>query len=94
MTVKKAVIIGLLLEILIGCLAGVFYFKFYVYTPTYSIRAMQKAMQSGDVEELKNRVDLDGLFKLNTVILTIAGKTAICYLAISRIIFVHQLLSE
>ena len=65
MTVKKAVIIGLLLEILIGCLAGVFYFKFYIYTPTYSIRAMQKAMQSGDVEELKNRVDLDGLFKLN-----------------------------
>lgn len=65
MTVKKAVIIGLLLEILIGCLAGVFYFKFYIYTPTYSIRAMQKAMQSGDVKELKNRVDLDGLFKLN-----------------------------
>ena len=59
MTVKKAVIIGLLLEILIGCLAGVFYFKFYIYTPTYSIRAMQKAMQSGDVEELKNRVDLE-----------------------------------
>ncbi len=65
MTIKKAVIIGLLLELLIGCLAGVFYFKFYIYTPTYSIRAMQKAMQSGDVEALKERVDLDGLFKLN-----------------------------
>lgn len=61
MTIKKAVIIGLLLEILIGFLAGAFYFKFYIYTPTYSIRAMQ----SGDVEALKERVDLDGLFKLN-----------------------------
>ncbi len=65
MTIKKAVIIGLLLEILIGFLAGAFYFKFYIYTPTYSIRAMQKAMQSGDVEALKEKVDLDGLFKLN-----------------------------
>lgn len=65
MTIKKAVIIGLLLEILIGFLAGAFYFKFYIYTPTYSIRAMQKAMQSGDVEALKERVDLDGFFKLN-----------------------------
>ena len=65
MTIKKAVIIGLLLEILIGFLAGAFYFKFYIYTPTYSIRAMQKAMQSGDVEALKEGVDLDGLFKLN-----------------------------
>lgn len=63
MTVKKAVLIGLVLEILLGCLAGAFYFKFYIYTPTYSIRAMQKALQTGDVEALKQRADLDGIFK-------------------------------
>ena len=66
MTIKKAAIIGLILEILIGCAAGAFYFKFYIYTPTYSIRAMQKAMQSGDVEELQRRVDLDAIFQDNT----------------------------
>lgn len=65
MTIKKALIFGLLLEILIGCLAGAFYFKFYIYTPTYSIRAMQKAMETGNVEALKQRVDLDGIFKHN-----------------------------
>ena len=63
MTIKKAAIIGLILEILIGCTAGAFYFKFYIYTPTYSIRAMQKAMESGDVEELQQRVDLDAIFQ-------------------------------
>ena len=65
MTIRKAVLVGLLLEILIGCLAGAFYFKFYIYTPTYSIRAMQKAMETGNVEALKQRVDLDGIFKQN-----------------------------
>ena len=65
MTIRKALIFGLLLEILIGCLAGAFYFKFYIYTPTYSIRAMQKAMETGNVEALKQRVDLDGIFKQN-----------------------------
>ncbi len=63
MTIKKAAIIGLILEILIGCAAGAFYFKFYIYTPTYSIRAMQKAMESGDVEDLQRRVDLDAIFQ-------------------------------
>lgn len=67
MTLKKAVILGLVLEIILGCAAAAFYFKFYIYTPTYSVRAMQKAMQSGDVEELQRRVDLDGIFQGSAV---------------------------
>lgn len=63
MTVKKAVILGILLELLIGIAAGAFYFKFYIYTPTYSLRAMQKAINSGDVEELQRRIDLDAIFQ-------------------------------
>lgn len=63
MTVKKAVLLGILLELLIGIAAGAFYFKFYIYTPTYSLRAMQKAIDSGDMEELQRRIDLDAIFQ-------------------------------
>lgn len=62
MTLKKALILGLLLELVIGCLAATFYFKFYIYTPTYSIRAMQHAMEDGDGAALQKRVDVDGIF--------------------------------
>lgn len=63
MTVRKAVILGVLLELLLGVAAGAFYFKFYIYTPTYSLRAMQKAIQTGDVDELQKRVDMDAIFQ-------------------------------
>ena len=63
MTVRKAVILGVLLELLLGIAAGAFYFKFYIYTPTYSLRAMQKAIQTGDTEELYKRIDMDAIFQ-------------------------------
>lgn len=63
MTLKKAMIFGLLLEILLGSLAVAFYFMYYIKTPTYSVNAIQKAIQSGDVEAVQARVDLDGLLQ-------------------------------
>lgn len=63
MTVRKAVILGVVLELLIGIAAGAFYFKFYIFTPTYSLRAMQKDIQTGNVEDLQRRVDLDAIFQ-------------------------------
>lgn len=63
MTVRKAVILGVLLELLLGIAAGAFYFKFYIYTPTYSLRAMQKAIQTGNVDELQKRIDMDAIFQ-------------------------------
>lgn len=62
MTLKKALIWGLILELFLGCAAAAFYFKFYIYTPTYSVRAMQQAIDSGNVEELERLVDLDAVF--------------------------------
>lgn len=63
MTVRKAVILGVVLELLLGIAAGAFYFKFYIFTPTYSLRAMQKDIQTGNVEDLQRRVDLDAIFQ-------------------------------
>ena len=63
MTARKAVILGVLLELLLGIAAGAFYFKFYIYTPTYSLRAMQKAIQTGNVDELQKRIDMDAIFQ-------------------------------
>lgn len=67
MTLKKALIFGVILELLLGVAAGAFYFKFYIYTPTYSIKAMQKAMQSGDTQALQQLADLNAIFKDNSI---------------------------
>lgn len=63
MTLKKAVIFGLLLEILLGAAAVAFYFMYYIKTPTYSVNAIQKAIQAGDVEAVEARVDLDSVLQ-------------------------------
>ena len=58
---KGAIVVGILLEILLGAAAAAFYFMYYIHTPTYSINALHKAIQSGDVEEFQHYVDLDAV---------------------------------
>lgn len=67
MSIKKAVILGIILEILLGAAAASFYFLYYVKTPTYAVRQMYKAMQQGDVESLQTMVALDDLFKQESI---------------------------
>lgn len=63
MGIKKALVIGILLEILLGGAAAAFYFLYYIKTPTYSFNAIQKAIQIGNADEFAARVDLDSLVK-------------------------------
>ncbi|MCR5175954.1 MAG: hypothetical protein K6C05_03795 [Anaerovibrio sp.] len=63
MGIKGAVIIGILLELLLGAAAAAFYFMYYIHTPTYSINALQKAVQVGNVEEFQKYVDMDAILK-------------------------------
>ena len=64
---KGAIIVGIFLEILLGAAAAAFYFMYYVHTPTYSINALQKAIQSNDVEQFQRYVDLDAILNKATV---------------------------
>lgn len=58
---KGAIIVGILFEILLGAAAAAFYFMYYVHTPSYSINALQRAIQNGDVESFQKYVDLDAV---------------------------------
>lgn len=60
---KKALIIGILLEIILGAAAAAFYFLYYIKTPTYSFNVIQKSIQTGNVDDFTARVDLEGVIK-------------------------------
>lgn len=63
MGIKGAVIFGIFLEIFLGAAAAAFYFMYYIHTPTYSINALQRAIQSNNVDDFQRYVDLDAILQ-------------------------------